>query len=100
MLLHVNKLNGDMIDKVLAMFARKQYRFVRLDRALADPALFNSGPVCHQRGLDVGIPLGQGTRYSREWFGGNRAPGFDRALRNAVTGADHPLIISPPKSPN
>jgi peptidoglycan/xylan/chitin deacetylase (PgdA/CDA1 family) len=38
MLLHVNKLNAEMIDSVLALFAQKQYRFVSLDRALADPA--------------------------------------------------------------
>jgi peptidoglycan/xylan/chitin deacetylase (PgdA/CDA1 family) len=38
MLLHVNKLNADMIDRVLAMFAQKQYSFVSLDSALADPA--------------------------------------------------------------
>jgi len=38
MLLHVNKLNAEMIDSVLALFAQKQYRFVSLDSALADPA--------------------------------------------------------------
>lgn len=38
MLLHVNKLNAEMIDSVLAVFAQKQYRFVSLDSALADPA--------------------------------------------------------------
>jgi peptidoglycan/xylan/chitin deacetylase (PgdA/CDA1 family) len=38
MLLHVNKLNADMIDSVLALFAQKQYRFVSLDSALDDPA--------------------------------------------------------------
>ena len=38
MLLHVNKLNAEMIDRVLALFVHKQYRFVSLDSALADPA--------------------------------------------------------------
>ena len=38
MLLHVNKLNADMIDNILAMFAQKQYSFVTLESALADPA--------------------------------------------------------------
>ncbi|MGA8215565.1 MAG: polysaccharide deacetylase family protein [Candidatus Sulfotelmatobacter sp.] len=38
MLLHVNKLNADVIDSVLALFLRKQYRFVSLDTALSDPA--------------------------------------------------------------
>lgn len=38
MLLHVNKLNADMIDSVLALFVQKHCRFVSLDSALADPA--------------------------------------------------------------
>jgi peptidoglycan/xylan/chitin deacetylase (PgdA/CDA1 family) len=38
MLLHVNKLNADVIDSVLALFLQKQYRFVSLDTALSDPA--------------------------------------------------------------
>jgi peptidoglycan/xylan/chitin deacetylase (PgdA/CDA1 family) len=38
MLLHVNKLNAEVIDSVLALFEQKQYRFVRLDTALSDPA--------------------------------------------------------------
>jgi peptidoglycan/xylan/chitin deacetylase (PgdA/CDA1 family) len=38
MLLHVNKLNADVIDSVLSLFLRKQYRFVSLDTALSDPA--------------------------------------------------------------
>jgi peptidoglycan/xylan/chitin deacetylase (PgdA/CDA1 family) len=38
MLLHDNRLNADVIDKVLAMFEEKQYRFVTLDAAQRDPA--------------------------------------------------------------
>jgi peptidoglycan/xylan/chitin deacetylase (PgdA/CDA1 family) len=38
MLLHVNKLNADMINSVLALFVQKKYRFVSLDTALSDPA--------------------------------------------------------------
>ena len=38
MLLHVNRLNADLIDKVLELFEQKQYRFVPLDAALFDPA--------------------------------------------------------------
>lgn len=38
MLLHVNALNADEIDRVLALFAEKHYRFVSLDTALSDPA--------------------------------------------------------------
>jgi peptidoglycan/xylan/chitin deacetylase (PgdA/CDA1 family) len=38
MLLHVNKLNADLIDSVVALFMRKQYGFVSLDAALSDPA--------------------------------------------------------------
>jgi peptidoglycan/xylan/chitin deacetylase (PgdA/CDA1 family) len=41
MLLHANKLNADVIDKVLELFEQKQYRFVTLDTALSDPA-FNT----------------------------------------------------------
>jgi len=37
MVLHVNKLNADLIDKVLELFQQKQYRFVSLDEALSDP---------------------------------------------------------------
>ncbi len=38
MLLHVNRLNADVIDQVLALFIEKQYRFVTLDQAQADAA--------------------------------------------------------------
>lgn len=38
MLLHVNRLNADLIDKLLELFEQKQYRFVTLDVALSDPA--------------------------------------------------------------
>lgn len=41
MLLHVNRLNADLIDKLLELFKQKQYRFVTLDAALSDPA-FNT----------------------------------------------------------
>jgi peptidoglycan/xylan/chitin deacetylase (PgdA/CDA1 family) len=38
MLLHVNRLNADVIDALLELFEQKQYRFVTLDAALSDPA--------------------------------------------------------------
>jgi peptidoglycan/xylan/chitin deacetylase (PgdA/CDA1 family) len=38
MLLHDNRLNADSIDDVLALFERRQYRFVTLTQAEADPA--------------------------------------------------------------
>lgn len=38
MLLHVNRLNADAVDQVLALFEHKHYGFVSLDEALADPA--------------------------------------------------------------
>jgi len=38
MLLHDNQLNADMIDQVLALFARKRYRFVTLEAAQSDAA--------------------------------------------------------------
>lgn len=36
--LHVNRLNADLIDKLLQLFEQKQYHFVTLDMALSDPA--------------------------------------------------------------
>ena len=38
MLLHVNRLNADVIDEVLALFIERHYRFVTLDQAQADAA--------------------------------------------------------------
>lgn len=38
MLLHVNRLNADVIDDVLKLFEQKRYAFVTLDQALADRA--------------------------------------------------------------
>jgi len=38
MLLHVNQLNADVIDELLAIFEQKQYRFVTLDTAQSNPA--------------------------------------------------------------
>jgi len=38
MLLHVNRLNADMIEQVLGLFEQKQYRFVSLAEAQADAA--------------------------------------------------------------
>ena len=38
MLLHDNRLNADMIEKLLALFEKKQYKFVSLETAQSDPA--------------------------------------------------------------
>ena len=38
MLLHANRLNADVIDAVLKLFADRGYRFVPLGEALSDPA--------------------------------------------------------------
>ena len=38
MLLHVNRLNADLVDKLLDLFEQKQYRFVTLEAALSDDA--------------------------------------------------------------
>jgi hypothetical protein len=38
MLLHVNRLNADVIDKLLDIFVEKHYAFASLDTALSDPA--------------------------------------------------------------
>jgi peptidoglycan/xylan/chitin deacetylase (PgdA/CDA1 family) len=38
MVLHDNRLNADMIEPVLVLFEKKQYKFVSLERAQSDPA--------------------------------------------------------------
>jgi peptidoglycan/xylan/chitin deacetylase (PgdA/CDA1 family) len=38
LLIHASQLNADMMPDLLAMFRRRGYTFVSLDRALADPA--------------------------------------------------------------
>jgi hypothetical protein len=38
MLLHANRLNADLIDELLKIFESKNFRFVTLDEAEADPA--------------------------------------------------------------
>ena len=38
MLLHVNRLNADTMDAVLELFEERQFRFVSLREAQADPA--------------------------------------------------------------
>ncbi|MCU1272737.1 MAG: hypothetical protein JWO48_168 [Bryobacterales bacterium] len=38
MLLHVNRLNADVIEQVLTLFEKKQYKFVSLDAAQSDSA--------------------------------------------------------------
>lgn len=38
MLFHVNRLNADLMDQLLAIFEAKHYRFVSLDAAQSDPA--------------------------------------------------------------
>jgi peptidoglycan/xylan/chitin deacetylase (PgdA/CDA1 family) len=38
MLLHANRLNADVLDQILSIFEKKQYRFVSLGAAQSDPA--------------------------------------------------------------
>jgi peptidoglycan/xylan/chitin deacetylase (PgdA/CDA1 family) len=38
MVLHDNRLNADMIEQLIALFEKKQYKFVSLERAQSDPA--------------------------------------------------------------
>jgi peptidoglycan/xylan/chitin deacetylase (PgdA/CDA1 family) len=38
MLLHANRLNADVMDRLLGLFEKRGYRFVTLAEALADPA--------------------------------------------------------------
>jgi peptidoglycan/xylan/chitin deacetylase (PgdA/CDA1 family) len=45
MLLHANQLNADLIDRLLAMFEEKHYRFVTLDEAQSDAAYATPDPA-------------------------------------------------------
>jgi peptidoglycan/xylan/chitin deacetylase (PgdA/CDA1 family) len=38
MLLHANRLNADVLDEILSIFEKKQYRFISLEAAQSDPA--------------------------------------------------------------
>jgi peptidoglycan/xylan/chitin deacetylase (PgdA/CDA1 family) len=38
MLLHANRLNADVLDEILSVFEKEQYRFVSLEAAQSDPA--------------------------------------------------------------
>jgi peptidoglycan/xylan/chitin deacetylase (PgdA/CDA1 family) len=42
MLLHVNRLNADMVDAVLSLFEKRRYKFVTLDEAEGDRAFTTS----------------------------------------------------------
>jgi len=50
MLLHVNRLNADVIEEVLKIFERKKYRFVSLSDALSDPAYKTSDTLAIKYG--------------------------------------------------
>lgn len=50
LLLHANELNADHFDALAAMMKRRGYRFVTLERALADPA-YALPEAQHARGL-------------------------------------------------
>jgi peptidoglycan/xylan/chitin deacetylase (PgdA/CDA1 family) len=45
MLLHVNRLNADLIDRLLQLFEQTHYRFVTLDQAQSDPAYTTPDPA-------------------------------------------------------
>jgi peptidoglycan/xylan/chitin deacetylase (PgdA/CDA1 family) len=51
MLLHVNRLNADVIDELLAIFEQKQYRFVTLDTAQSDPAYATPDTLAIEGGM-------------------------------------------------
>lgn len=50
LLLHANRLNADVLDELIGVFARRGYRFVSLDEALADPAYAQPDPFVGQYG--------------------------------------------------
>ena len=50
MLLHVNRLNADVLDALLALFEERQFRFISLRDAQADPAYRTSETVATKSG--------------------------------------------------
>jgi hypothetical protein len=44
-LLHVNHLNADLIDELLAMLKKRNYSFISLEEALLDPAYARPEPT-------------------------------------------------------
>lgn len=51
LLLHMNELNADKLDELLAMFERRGYRFITVDEALRDPAYALPDTYVGTRGL-------------------------------------------------
>ena len=94
MLLHANRLNADLLDKILKIFEQKHYKFVDLSTAQSDAAYQDAGYFGFEVWLDVGLPLGE-----RAWRESGRQPGnrtarLDREVR-AVSGAEAKSSISP-----
>ncbi len=58
MLLHVNRLNAEVLDQVLRLFEDKGYRFVTLSQAQADPAFRTPDTFVTKFGPMWGYPLG------------------------------------------
>jgi peptidoglycan/xylan/chitin deacetylase (PgdA/CDA1 family) len=50
MLLHVNRLNADVLDAVLELFEQRRFRFVTLREAQADPAFKTADTVATKAG--------------------------------------------------
>lgn len=65
LLLHVNPLNADYLDELVAMMTKRGYRFISMDKALEDPAYRlpdgYTGPVglswIHRWGLAKGMKV-------------------------------------------
>lgn len=51
LLLHANRLNADVLDRVLAMVRRRGYRFITLPEALEDPAYERQDTYVGQAGI-------------------------------------------------
>jgi peptidoglycan/xylan/chitin deacetylase (PgdA/CDA1 family) len=49
--LHVDRLNADMLDSLLAQFERHGYKFIALGDALADPAYATQDPYVGRAGI-------------------------------------------------
>jgi peptidoglycan/xylan/chitin deacetylase (PgdA/CDA1 family) len=64
-LLHLNRLNGEMLDQVLDYYVRSGYTFITLDEALADSAYLPDGELTKPKAFNwpmmfrLSLPIGR-----------------------------------------
>lgn len=68
LLIHANALNADHLDRLVAMFRGRGYRFVSLDAALADPAYASEDTYTGRAGMSwlQRWALARGVRFESE----------------------------------